>query len=302
MDMALRDLPPQPETWRYDIPSYMEEMRNAVLHLAMGSFDPALLGEWTALESDRFLSLQRADGEAFEALGVDGNAFYMQNPQRTPFLRHTLSDFIRAAAKIVNDLVRYPLPAFGSPGFAVDCKLYAKDFLSGGIQYGNASEGVLDVSNENGSFQITRDYLAYWRCNQPESHKEIGSGKAYDHIWHYTGGGLFDPPHRIKPYKMPELQGTAPMRFHVRAVYGENYTGLEELIDRDDEQIIDFSAGCAAGGIDFSAAAAKIDEVMNTDGDDTAAWRRYVVQSISDCEIKLRGENFKPLPYKYLEK
>lgn len=295
-DVPLRKLPPRPVSRNHEMPEYLEEMRYAVYVLVRTSFDPAWFGQWTDLDTSHFLSAQSPEGEFFTAHGVDGYAFYRQNPSDRPSLRHTLSDFIQASAKMINDTVLYPMPQFSRPGFCLDGKLQVKDLLDGGEKSGDFSAGFIGVENENGALDIYPRDLAVWK-------EDLGSGKAYGHCWHYAGKGekISFPGRGIPGYILPELQGSALLRSHIKSSYGENYEGKETLIDRDDEYVMDFSTGYAAEKIDLSAAEIRVNDVLNSDSETAGAWYRWVNFQHSGNEIKLHRENFKQLPYKYLE-
>lgn len=281
-------LPPVPSlrSGQRTIRDMIPAMQNIISLMLGCSFDPAGLGKWTPAISSP--SKPNQNNPLFFADGFDPYAFFMK-PEHLPSYRHGISDFISAAARIVNDKIRYPLPTAGSDssaktGFMVDCELYLKNYASG-TEVRSSWLGNGGIHAENYAGIITNLYLAAWQ-------KNTYRGRSYDHRWYYFPT---ECRYGTTPYTQPVLSGTGKLRSQVSAIWRSS-----EIFSNTQEFTIDFATNRALNKIDFSPAADMVNKVLNEEIEDansafvTASW-------IRQCEILLNEENFPKLNYKYIE-
>ena len=266
-------LPPVPCRRKMDI----NTMRNAVRDLVLRSFDFRRSGTFSEYEAAKF----RMDETLFDDFGVDMNAFY-GSAETIPCYRHTQSEFIFNASKLLHEVVRYPLPVWDSPGgksgFVWQCELRGED-NDGNSYYGNwLDDGILSI----GMMQINVNMLVIRR-------KKYGRAKSYNHHWVYLPSSLkSDRP----AWRMPQLRGSAPIRtkFTVAA------SNQAETIDCGTQEFtIDFSTNRAAGNIDFSAAENFISPIW----DGSVRSDAYAVIEHTPVGLCLKEENFPESPFIY---
>ena len=281
----LPPIPSQRSTQR-TIRAMIPAMQNIISRLLGCSFDPAKLGKWSAAIVAP--SKPNQDDPLFFADGFDPYAFFLK-PEYLPSYRHGISDFISAAARIVNDKIRYPLPTAGSDssaktGFMVECDLYLKNYTSN-TEIHSSWLGNGGIHAENDAGIITNLFLAAW-------FQDKYCGRSYHHRWYY-----FPTECRYErtPYVQPVLSGTGKLRSQVSASWhgGEIFSNTQEFT-------IDFAQNRALNEIDFSPAADNVRKVLN--GEITDSNNAFVTASwIKQCEIFLDEGNFPKLNYKYME-
>ena len=236
---------------------------------------------WTGNEAAKFV----LNEQFFADFGTDIHSFWGTGAD-IPGRRHTQSDFIRSAACLLNNAVRYPLPFWSEPasrkGFALQCDFYGEPADGGTISGNWLDDGGLRY----GGMLINLRTLALW-------HKKSGRGRSYGHHWVYLPGSKDSGrPGRV----MPPLRGIGK----IRADFTVSSTAESEIVDCGTQEFdIDFSLNRATGMVDFSQAENFISGVWNTKSN----WRNQLTAAAAwqKVEVLLKEENFPELPYKYLE-
>lgn len=269
-----------------------EPVAQRIFSMIKSSVNRHNFNQWMPLAS--FGQPQDGRDPFFPKWGLDGYALEMI-PEILPQRKHTATDFIRAAAKILNDAVRYPLPVFDDTvklGLGINAELYARSAEENlTVRQDYAESGKIDLGNTVGRpyFQpITPSTLAQ------RTSKDDCTGRASGHHWVYRGAGKTFS--RNYAHKLPVLRGIGKVRskMSVRHVVSGQIRREIDLGIR--EEVMDFSAGRSAGNIDLSAAEEMIDETL----DYTGSWSD-VTLTVSEKEVMINETNFQPLPYKYLE-
>ena len=259
----------------------IDTMRYAIRDLLNNSFDFRKFGVWTGNEAAKFV----LNEQFFADFGTDIHSFWGTGAD-IPGRRHTQSDFIRSAACLLNNAVRYPLPFWSEPasrkGFALQCDFYGEPADGGTISGNWLDDGGLRY----GDMLINLRTLAIW-------HKKSGRGRSYGHHWVYLPGSKDSGrPGRV----MPPLRGIGK----IRADFTVSSTAESEIVDCGTQEFdIDFSLNRATGMVDFSQAENFISGVWNTKSN----WRNQLTAAAAwqKVEVLLKEENFPELPYKYLE-
>ncbi|MBE6376684.1 MAG: hypothetical protein E7050_09490 [Lentisphaerae bacterium] len=299
MTFAENEIHPLPEIpCARAIGGMLSNARSLMIRLIQSSLNWKKFNTFMPLDGFGYHTRAKEENEVFAEWGIDQFAYFRaRSSQYPPQLRHSVSDSIRAAAKVLNDMVRYPLPLFDSTckaGLGLNSTLSArsrsKKIELQSDDYGNS--GNLDLPNNIGGsyFQpVTPMDLAQ------RTSKDDCTGRSSFHHWVYRGSGK--KLSRTYKHKLPVLQGVGKVRakYDIRyEVYP--YTILSEISLGTVETVIDFSTGRSPDNFDLSAA----DDVVKKALDHTGTYAR-VTLDISEKEVLLNEKNFQPLPYKYLE-
>lgn len=271
------------------IESMIPSMRQAIFHMLGNSFDPDNLGKWVDMPYED--SAQNdIDDPVYSSADIDRHAFFGK-PGTVPSHRHTASEFIKAAAKLVNDKIRYPLPMrdLGNipnlKGFYVDCDMHVYMYTDDSTKYGRFSEvGNIDMAD---NALLRTDLADHW--------KDKYRGKCYNHRWFYK-------PSSAIPGKAgcPLLRGVGKVRSTVSASCYRD--GVNHVIFSENQEFdMDFAAGCATKEIDFSPASDMIEHVLDNNN-----WENKITAHITgnwgtDIMMLLNKENFPETNYKYME-
>ena len=274
---------------------YIPGMTGAVRELIFASFDPRKIGQWCDLSEWPWTGsndFQHPHGAFWEIAGADGYAFYRTAPY-LPFPRHTMSQWMMAAAKVLNDVVRYPRPSFNLRGdILLDGELEAEDFYNHRTYHASLAEAIsIPISNRNGSLSVDGLSLAQWRSS-------VGRGRLLNMRWRYMGPVTVSGYNRS--YLTPQLRGVFRVRSHVSMTHYENWTEKNTYNAGVQTFDVDAVSGTASGYIDVSAASTAVDSTYNS-GSQSGYSQADVEIGHSGQEILLAGENFQPLPYTYVE-
>ena len=303
-------LPPVPCKYKkYDAVSYRHhEMRTAIVALIRHSFDPAQFGEWVLMPN----FLERRNGYNYRevedptssfyiAAEIDGRAF-LNEPLSVPSRRHTASEFIKAAAKLVNDKIVYPGPGQGrriDSGFTVNCDMeYIQYHGDGTVTHLAKNWG------DNGGKDIVHGYgkTELVRCNKEYVHELVGYIEAvryrsFNHRWTYFSG-----KHDSQTCIFPELTGIGKLRYPVSASVYKSNGGTTDVLPNEIREVdIDFNTGCAVEIIDFSKISNEIKDMWDN------GYKTWENGSVSadlgeiEAQILLNKENFPEINYKYME-
>ncbi|MBE6355795.1 MAG: hypothetical protein E7058_01625 [Lentisphaerae bacterium] len=273
------------------------EIRAMICRMVGISYDWTASGSWV---SDPCFSVpEDPEDPLFAGSGVDGLAFF-STPETLPACRHVSSEFIKAAAGVLDFAVRYPVPMLcekppNVAGFGVSALLAAESFENGSVLRGTSlDDGVLVLPDDMRPLvNVSWNILARWD-------KDVGRERAYNHRLVYHGAGREIGNNRVS-YRLPYLYGKCGIRVdaHVKCrtvLPGE----AEKVIDLDRQEFtIDFSTGLGDDKLDFSRASPEISDAWNCREDDPAV-RRSVLLYIDQMEVKIGTDNFAPLKYKFI--
>lgn len=265
-------------------------MRNVIRNLLRCSFDHGKFDQWLNYEDAGYNVNDKA---LFDRFGADYYAF-MRQASQVPMRRQTLSDFIRAAARMVNNAVRYPLPSWvgpwGKSGFCIQCNMQIQAYDKDSGDYNGKS--YYGTWLEDG--QLRLDKMQTAGNNISYGYKKVGRGRSWDHHLVYLPGSVSDDYESVG-HLNPALRGMGRFRIDFgvsswRA--GSAECGVQEFN-------IDFATGRADGNLEYSAASEIIEKVWNMD---------FPILDIDHADIVtnkyqafLKEENFPELPYKYVE-
>lgn len=293
-ELKLPEVPFKP-TNQQRISTLISKMRGTLRLLVECSFEEEYFGKWSSLKTPEQLSTP--DDPRFERWGIDGYAFFM-TPEYLPSRCYRTTDFIHAAAKLINDVIRYPMPLFinntvRENGFFINADLLAEDFESGETFSGTVAENW-QLRNE--TIMQFGNHLANWYKN--DYYSGAWRGKSSGHRWIYRPG-VHDLPGTGFNFISPELRGRGKIRSKIKMTDGHD--NREEKFSGDlQEFTMDFSSGTADRQITFP------EEVVQAardtwNGSDSQYSRRTVSYQLEQREVMLYKENFPDLPYTYME-
>lgn len=269
-----------------NIGGQIPEMRKTIQAMLDSSFDPAWFGEWVEIGDRLDDQKDNIDNPVYDIEGFDRYAFFRE-PQTIPSYKHTTSEFIKAAARLINEKIVYPRPVWRRSGdhdysFWVDCDLYIHDFTNNSSKYGRWSvDGDLILPD---GYYLNKSDLAvrhkYWSFDF--------AAKSYNHRWHYTPGrSPIEAQHQL-----PLLKGRGgKIRYQVSAT---------NIFEEYQEVEMDFDSGLAVENIDFSKASSEIEKLLNRNDEIIG---QAVIQGhwYGEKYILLNKENFPKPNYKYME-
>ena len=281
-----------------DIRSMIPSMREAVRDLTASAFDCHKFGQWSNLSSMTGVNaLFYPDEPFFREYQVDPYAFLFQ-PSEVPSYRHAVSEFIAAAAKILNDAVRYPRPRFDTAwplaGFGLDAELelqWGSDYQHR-IAGSYAEVGNLSSSEAPSLANINWQTPAIWQNG-------VGRGRADNFRWIWRGGGTDGGI-----YIQPQLTGSCRLRSQARVQYIRGYTdNAPQIIELDMEEFtIDFNSNQADRRWDMTKIGSIQSEIWNSGDEEKKEFEKKSLRlEITSAEVLLTEANFPKLTYKYLE-
>lgn len=277
-----------------EIRNMLAFMREVICELVKYSWDWRQSGLWSENPAG-FGRPSAPDHPLFEACKADGFAFF-RTPEKVPSYRHSSSDFIRAAAGVLDFAVRYPAPKIGDTapafGFGFSARLEAESFIDGKHYSGYSQEnGALQLpSNMSSLGVVSLSTICRWI-------KGVGRARAYNYRCVYCGAGTMG-----RDYRMPLLFGSGQMRTKMFVQYRSGLAGeSEKRIELDPQEFtLRFDTGESEKTLDLSRIAPEISSIWNRD-DSVPATSGSAVLNFDSPAVKITAENFERLTYKYME-
>ena len=240
--------------WDFDFVA----MRNVIVRLLHISFPPHNFGRWyTCTPLPELMGGAGFDTlgkELSDKYGIDPYAFYLRAPEVPPASKHTVSQFIFNAAKIVNDVCIYPMPPFSfSPKdsvFMMDADLELESF--------SPVDHITGRQSTSGNLSYETDYGTVY-CNNKilvEYYHSAGRSRATNQHWIYHDPGGSADSGYIGRYSTPVLKGTCGLRCpDAHVLYSDITHSVQGYVrhDIDMDFIIDFETGAATKKVDYSA-------------------------------------------------
>lgn len=279
-----------------------DTMRRAIVEMVWASCNPLYFGKFAPLGSfHKDLAGQLPDDDLFRDFGIDGHPLFLNESgywhgvygMSVPRWKYHAASFLESAAKIVNDVIRYPEPVF-----RLRAELEGED--ADGKKYSGRwpEDGHLTVVKNK--FTVTSSDLGAWE-------RRTAKGRATGHRYFYPGAGEQRETGNSVYYNLPELQGSIPMRCTVNLLEMADW---KELARETIEQSLTLSSATGeTEKFSFGSWRSRADRLWNTDvsPDDfeyNRMWNIFIDNGnaiSSPAEVFLSEENFKSLPYKYLE-
>ena len=285
----------------YEIRSMIPSMREAIGDLVRNAFNVHHFGQWSALTSMTGVNpLRYPDEQFWQEYQIDPYS-YLFLPETLPSLRHSVSEFISTAARIVNDAVLYPRPVFDTAypltGFGVDADLA----LQWGYDYQWQLHGTYEENGYLSSTEIpSMSNVGYW--TPAVWARAVGRGRADNLRWIWRGDGQRAGSNG-NYYYQPQLSGSCRLRSRSEVVYIRGSTdNSPEKIDLGTEEFtMDFTTDQADRSWDLSKISNYRSEIWNSKYYDNEYNRKTLELTIKSAEVLLTKENFPELNYKYLE-
>lgn len=273
----------------------VDKMQQALKSMADNTFAPQMFGQW--YDTGRLISLSDPAADVFSRWGIDGSAFLMSNPAAGPHWKHSISDFIRAAGKLLDKVLLYPLPRFNqlaysnapAQGVVIESFIHVEGFVSGSSASGTfrGNYGLL-LDEDSG---VTVNSLIPVKLI---SH--LGRGRSDGQRWVYDGAGEYIRTRRYSRYRLPILRGKAEIRSDNTLTISRD--GETTVINQGMENfVMDFDSGKAEKEFDLSVIAETVADIWENRGN---YYRASVDLTTGTPEILLKKDNFPELPYKYV--
>ena len=277
-----------------------DAMRTLIRLLLQISYLPSYFDTWVDFDYSNEAAYDKfaIDSELLKGIGVDTYALYRVAPENVPCMRHTVSQFIFNAAKIVNDLCIYPAPI----RFMIEADLYLETFDPPYSESGKASiDGYLIRAVEGkASIVSTAETLVSFQSDIYEL-KKTGRSRSTNHRWIYL------PQTRSFNrdgwnYMIPALTGTGGLRsLDAYVSYTDPELGKHEELKKkiDMDFTIDFAENKATEEIDFSPVKSIVDRYWNLADDEIEKSVYRADMRGVHTEIYLSESNFPDLKSQY---
>ena len=296
-----------PSKWKFDFAA----MRELIRRLLQVSFPVLYFDKWVKFSYDDISRNFAVGSDFFEELGIDSYAFFRRAPEDVPSLRHTVSQFIFNAAKIINDACIYPAPSFSSSaekaGFMLDADLILECFEPEYEKTGKVStDSYLSYYSAavGANLRSMNDILVYFALGHDDNYDPIKGGRtrSKNHRWIYhKAGELTDNGRSVWNYIAPVFKGSCGLRSPEAYV---SYTDIDP--DKHDmltkkinmDFTVDFAVNRATEKVDLSSVQSVIDRFWNLD--EKAEKISYIAR-LEDFspEIYLSESNYPDFKSKY---
>lgn len=286
-----------PVKWDFDF----IRMRKVIFRIFQVSYLPLWFNTWQKADTDYRGAWDDfvLNSEVFNKLGIDSHAFFRVSPGAvTP--RHTVSQFIFNAAKIINDACIYPAPGYSNTpeysGFMLDADLYIEGFdpvyhasgkqsTTGALSYNSSLPGYDLVS-------CTSHFLA--EHNHPH-----GRSRARNQCWIYHNpGGIVNGGSAALDYASPVLEGSCRLRSIDAQVGHTDFDDPGKWVVKkiSFDHTVNFEDNRATSNIDLSGFQDIVDKIWNIEVEDYVY--RIKLENFNP-EIFLTEDNFPDYPGKY---
>lgn len=272
----------------------IDRMRAAIRELVQASFDMRLIGGWSTPGEWLDSGHEHFDdprGSFWETFGADGHAFWGRAPS-LPYRRHTFSRWVAAAAKVLNDAVRYPRCGFDMD-FCEDGTLECDDFVTGNHTSARMSDGaILTVHNRFGTVIVNGSVIAVWE-------RYCGRGRCLDHHWRY--GGRTAVHGFSADYLTMPLTGEVSVRSAITLEHSEDRYPVARFAVGTRQFTLGTTAGAVSENFDLSAVSSAAAEIYRSDSESSPYSRAEITISHADRQLLITEANLQPLPYTYVE-
>ena len=258
------------------------------------SYPPLYFNKWVDFDYSGEAARDKiaVDSELLREAGIDAYALHRVPPDGVPFPKHSVTQFIYNAAKIVNDLCIYPAPI----RFMIEADLYLEAFDPPYSEKGKASvDGHLSYQPEGpvASLFASPARLVSFQSNMYDL-KKVGRTRSTNHQYIYL------PQTRSVNrdgwnYTIPTLKGTGGLRsLDAYVSYTDPELGKHDEIKKkiDIDFTIDFNENKATEKIDFSAVQSIVDRYWNLTDDEIEKSIYRADLSGFNTEIYLSADNF----------